>query len=305
MDKYMTTGLVFDIQRFSVHDGPGIRTNVFLKGCPLRCKWCCNPESQSIRPELRHRGSRCKTCLSCVKNCRSGGALEFEGAPAFDRDICDECAEKTCVDACPEGALFVSGMTMTVADVVRTVAADADFYRNSGGGVTFSGGEPFRQHGFLGEALVELRAAGIHAAVETCGFEDTSHLLKIEPLLDLICFDLKVADPVLHRRLTGRGNALIFENLSKLAAAARRKIVLRFPLIPGATNDPSNVTKIAAIASGLGISAASVVPYHPMGRMKYAELGRKCGIDPRPVTRGDMEQVFAAFESCGICCELA
>ncbi len=299
------SGLVFDFQPFSVHDGPGIRTTVFLKGCPLRCEWCCNPESQAPHPELRHRPARCRRCLACVRACPLGGAVEREGLPRFDRSVCAECPDRRCVEACPERALLVSGREMPVPEVVEAVMADEAFFRNSGGGVTFSGGEPLRQPRFLEAVLVALKSAGVRTAVETCGDADGASVDAVAPLLDLIYFDLKFADPELHRRHTGRTNELILENLARFVGAAPGKIVLRFPLVPGVNDDASNVQRIARIAAGLGIERASVVPYHPMGMSKYAELGRESPVDPRPVTAGDLERVFSAFEAAGVSCELA
>jgi pyruvate formate lyase activating enzyme len=301
----VTTGLVFDIQHFSVHDGPGIRTAVFLKGCPLRCTWCCNPESQASHPELRHRLARCRRCLACVKACDRGGVALLEGGPGFVREICDTCDDFSCTKACPERALLACGRSMTVAGVIEAAMADEAFFRNSGGGVTFSGGEPFLQHRFLAELLAGLGSAGVRTVVETCGYADPAALQEAVSFLDLILFDLKIADPELHRRYTGRTNALILENLARLSAVAPGKVVLRFPLIPGITDETSNVERIAGIAAGLGITRASVIPYHPMGRAKYEELGRECPVDARPVTRDDLERVFLAFESAGISCELA
>ncbi len=301
----MTDGLVFDLQHFSVHDGPGIRTTVFLKGCPLRCSWCCNPESQSGQPELRTRLSRCRRCLSCVKACRHGGATARGDAPSFDREACARCSSRECVDACPGEALSVFGRRTTVAELVEAAKVDEAFFRNSGGGVTFSGGEPLRQGRFLAESLAALRAAGIRTAVETCGCESPEAVEEVAPLLDLVFFDLKLVDPAEHRRHTGAGNETILSNLARLAMALPGRVVLRFPLVPGITDDAANVGRIASIAAGLGIARASVVPYHPMGTPKYAELGRECTVDPRPVTAGDLERVFAVFESAGVACELA
>src|SRR5512139_2686391 len=168
----MTTGLVFDIQHFSVHDGPGIRTTVFLKGCPLRCTWCCNPESQASHPELRRRLARCRQCLACVKACGRGGVEPLEGRPRFVRKVCETCDDFGCTKACPQRALSASGRSMTVTEVIEAVMADEAFFRNSGGGVTVSGGEPFLQPRFLAELLAGLGSAGIRTAVETCGYAD-------------------------------------------------------------------------------------------------------------------------------------
>ncbi len=267
----MTTGLVFDIQHYAVHDGPGIRTLVFLKGCPLRCVWCCNPESQEPGPELRHAAARCRTCHRCVELCPHGAV---SSGPVFDRSKCARCDERPCIDGCFESALAQSGRRMTAARVLDRVAADLDFYRNSGGGVTISGGEPFSQRSFLLAILEGCHDLGIHTAVETCGHAPSPRLIEAEPLIDLFLFDLKLADPAAHARLTGQDNSLVIGNLRLLARRCPRKLAVRMPVIPGCTDSDDNVAGIAGILRDTGIQSIELQPYHSLGGFKYTEIGK-------------------------------
>ena len=314
-------GLVFDIQHFAVHDGPGIRTLVFLKGCPLGCEWCCNPESQAPRPELRRIASRCQACLRCAGVCPVGairagdGALLFDraadgviraadGRVVFDRAACACCDDKACVDACCSQALSVAGEWMDVETVVARVAADEEFYRNSGGGVTFSGGEPFAQPEFLRALLAACRARGIHTTVGTCGHVDTGVLLEAEPLIDLFLFDLKLAEGARHQRLTGVDNRLILENLVALAERSPAKVRLRVPLIPTLTDDDENLRALAALAARHRIGAIHLQPYHPLGRDKYAQVGRPEPPEIPPLTLAAVERALALFAAAGLRAEL-
>ncbi len=192
------------MQHYAVHDGPGIRTLVFLKGCPLSCAWCANPESQSLLPEIRQVRARCARCLRCARACPSRAISAPDGEPRLDRSRCLTCRGHECAAVCPEHALLTAGREWTVDELVDRVARDADFYRNSGGGVTFSGGEPLAQPDFLLAALERCRAIGIHTAVETCGYAARDQVAAVEPLVDLFLDDLKVADPARHRARTCR-----------------------------------------------------------------------------------------------------
>ena len=267
-------GLVFDLQRFAVHDGPGIRTLVFLKGCPLRCLWCANPESRHPRLELRHAATRCTACLSCAPACPHGAVSALpDGRPAFDRSACGECAAAPCVPACPGGALSLCGRVATAAGIAAEVARDAPFYRNSGGGVTFSGGEPFAQPAFLLALLAACKGLGIATAVETCGHADPAPLEAATPLVDLFLFDVKAVDPARHRALTGVGNEAILANLESLCSSAPGKVSVRVPLVPGVNDSDEDLVALCGLARRLGLSAVTLLPYHPFGRTKYAELG--------------------------------
>jgi pyruvate formate lyase activating enzyme len=297
-------GLVFNLQDYAVHDGPGIRTLVFLKGCPLRCAWCCNPESQNQLPELRHLGSRCRACFRCVQACPNHAARRMTDAPLFDRALCATCLEHACVDACCHDALSVTGELIDAGDVVAQVARNEAFFRNSGGGVTFSGGEPFFQAPFLLEALALCREKGIATAVETCGYARPADLLAAEPLVDLFLFDVKLVDPEEHRRATGSSNELILANLRRLAERAPGRVIIRVPLIPGYTDSFRNLRAIASLAVELGVAEVDLEPYHAMGCAKYTQTGRPA--PPELELPGDEEWAAAAalFTARGLRCEL-
>jgi pyruvate formate lyase activating enzyme len=297
-------GLVFDIQHFAVHDGPGIRTLVFLKGCPLGCVWCCNPESQAPQPELRRIASRCLACLRCAGVCPAGAVRGADGSVAFDRAACARCEAMACVDACCAQSLSVAGEWMDVETVVARVAADDEFYRNSGGGVTFSGGEPFAQPEFLVAVLTGCRERGIRTAVGTCGHVATRVLLEAEPLVDLFLFDLKLAEGARHQLLTGVDNRLILSNLVALAERSPAKVRLRVPLIPGLTDDDDNLRAIAAIAARHRVGAIQLQPYHPLGRDKYEQVGLPTPPEVPPLTSASVERALALFAAAGLRAEL-
>jgi pyruvate formate lyase activating enzyme len=298
-------GLLFDLQHYAVHDGPGIRTLVFLKGCPLSCAWCSNPESQSPRPQLRQLLARCRACLRCARACPLGAIAATEGKPRLDRSLCSECAEQECVSACPERALATTGQEWSLDDVVTRIAKDLDFYRNSGGGATFSGGEPFTQAVFLLAALERCRALGIHTAVETCGHAASADIAAAAPLVDLFLYDVKIIDPQRHHELTGADNAVILENLRMLAERDPDKIVVRVPIVPGYTDDDANIEAIAALAHSLAITRADLCAYHPLGRDKYTELGMPAPVDPPQPLPADLAHIAAIFEAHGVHCSPA
>jgi len=279
------------VQHYAVHDGPGIRTLVFLKGCPLSCAWCANPESQSPLPEIRQVRARCQRCLRCARACPSRAISAPEGEPQLDRARCRTCASQECAAACPEHALLSTGREWTLDELVDRIAKDADFYRNSGGGVTFSGGEPLAQLQFLLAALERCRALRIHTAVETCGYAPRDGVAAVEPLVDLFLYDLKVADPNRHRELTGADNEVVVDNLRFLAARAAGRIVVRVPIVPGFTDDPTNVEAIAALVRALGIGRVELCPYHALGRSKYSELGRPEPPNPPPPAPADLARI--------------
>ncbi len=300
-------GLVFDIQHYAVHDGPGIRTLVFLNGCPLRCQWCCNPESQAFQPQLRYVAARCQQCLRCVGSCPHQAIAPGASGPVIDRTPCQGCESWQCLEHCPGGALLRTGRHLTATEVIEEVAKDADFYRNSGGGVTFSGGEPFAQPAFLVELLLLAKGRGISTAVETCGHTLPQHLRAAEPAVDHFLFDLKVMDPLRHARLTGRDNDLILSNLELLARLAPGKITIRHAVIPGCNDDAPNHEAIVHCLSGLGLRSLQLEAYHPLGEAKYAELGRPyaCGADARALEPERMESLKTFFIAQGLDCELA
>lgn len=274
----MQEGRIFDIQHFGVHDGPGIRTLVFFKGCPLRCAWCCNPESHAAGEQIRYVDFRCKACFSCVSACPHDAVLPLEASVSIDFAKCPSCRERPCLDACNHGALNLTGYAVTTEKLIGIIARDMAFYRNSGGGVTFTGGEPLAQPEFLAGMLRECKKAGIHTAIETCGFGSRADLEEIIPLVDLFLFDIKLVDSEKHREYTGRSNETILSNLEFLAKNAK-KVVLRFPLIPGITDTDENVRDVMLLMNRLNLKDIDLEPWHNLGVPKYAELGMNYSLD--------------------------
>lgn len=268
-------GMIFNIQHFSIHDGPGIRTTVFMKGCPLDCIWCHNPESKSFRPQLSFTKSKCVGCGACVKACPHGcHAIEQDGGDfrhVINRTDCSLCG--SCCAACSYSALEITGRLCDPKSVIEDVLRDRIFYETSGGGVTFSGGEPTAQPEFLKEMLVLAKQSGLHTAVETCGYVRTDILLDLAGYVDLFLFDYKETDPGLHKKYTGRDNALIIENLSTLNEAGA-EIILRCPLIPGLNTDDAHMKGIADTAERLSsVKEIQLEPYHPLGISKAGAIG--------------------------------
>lgn len=281
-------GTIFDIQRTSLHDGPGIRTTVFLKGCPLRCLWCHNPESQSAAPELMYFEEKCVRCGACVTACPVG-AQHIEGDEhRIDREACTLCG--ACVEACAYDALRIAGEERDVADVMAEVLRDKPFYEQSGGGVTLSGGEPMMQFAFARALLQACRAEGIHSVVETCGQSTSTRYEEIAPLVDLFLFDYKGTDPQLHEEHTGTGNELILANLDllyRLDAA----IVLRCPLVPGVNDTDEHLRGIAELDKKYPrLQALELLAYHAMGTDKSRRIGKTPDLTDVDTAEEDQKQ---------------
>ena len=295
----MPSGLVFNIQKYSLHDGPGIRTTVFLKGCPLCCAWCHNSESISPRRELIVLEGRCTACGECRPACPFAGEIPGEGVLPARNEPCTLC--ESCVTACPTGARQMVGRSMTVAEVMDEVLQDRVFYEDSGGGVTFSGGEPLMQPAFVRALLEASRAHGLHTAIDTCGFGSPEHLLAWAPLTHLFLYDLKFMDDAQHREFCGASNGPILANLRRLAEV-HDGIWLRVPVIPGVNDSDANLAAIARFAVSLrGIRQVSLLPYHPTGVQKFARLGRDHRFPPTaPPSAERMQQATALFRSCGL-----
>jgi len=290
-------GLIFDIRRYSVHDGPGIRTTVFFKGCPLRCWWCHNPESLSSRPEMVFRETRCARCGTCLRTCQRGAILWGYGLPLTDAARCDLC--EACVQTCPSQAREIAGRWLSIRDVMAVIRRDVTFYDESGGGVTFSGGEPLLQAGFLDGLLQACKAEEIHTALDTSGYAPWKVLDGLRQWVDLFLYDLKLMDDTLHKKYTGVSNRLILSNLKRLARLGHR-IVLRLPLIPGITAGEENIQQVSALARELpNIERTDLLPYHDTARLKYQRLGLEYRLPPNAaLAEGQPAQIaelFAAY----------
>ena len=274
----MPLGRVFDIQRFSVHDGPGIRTTVFLKGCPLRCAWCHNPEGIDSAPMVSFLPEKCLACGECVRACahhahrlESSDADDTQVIHLYNRDACETCG--TCTRTCDSGALEFVGRPMSVADVMKEVSQDKPFYASSGGGMTLSGGEPLAQIDFTLALLRAAKEECIHRCVETSGFASWGRFRPLLPLVDLFLFDCKETDPQRHKAFTGQSNQLIIENLWRLHEAGAR-VQLQCPIIPGFNEREDHFTGIAALAQSLPrLDGVQLLPYHPLGESKRQRFG--------------------------------
>lgn len=292
------TGWIFNIQRCSVHDGPGIRTTVFLKGCPLACSWCHNPEGIDESPVLMISADRCLGCRECVEACpvEDGGA-----APAgerWDRSACRRCG--SCAEACPANARQLAGREIGSSELVDLLERDRIFFDSSGGGVTFSGGEPLAQSEFLIECLRECRRRGLHTAVDTCGLAPSETVLEIGRLADLVLYDLKHMDSERHRSETGSGNRLILDNLRALSASDV-EIWIRIPLIPDFNDDSENIENTGTFLDELSRRhRVFLLPYHELAdgkRVRLEEPGdRNDGKSPDRLMLATVAEKLAAYE---------
>ena len=270
----MTEGVIFDIKKYAIHDGPGIRTTVFFKGCPLVCRWCHNPEGISIASQRIFWQERCVSCGECIQLClQKVITLSGDGVVA-DPAKCDLC--QTCAEHCPSGAVEFVGRKVTVVEVLRQIEKDTAFYDQSGGGVTLSGGEPLMQPEFLLDLLEACNAMDLHRTVDTTGYADSELLLKVAQQTDLFLYDLKLMDPVKHQDFTGVSNQPILDNL-KLLSEKKARIQVRIPIIPGINDDVDNINQTADFVSDLsGVEHVAILPFHSSARGKYGRLGMEC-----------------------------
>lgn len=280
----MTTGIVFDIKHFSLHDGPGIRTTVFFKGCPLNCGWCHNPEGIDRGKEMVFRTNRCIHCGACVTVCPEGAVHEEGDVVVTDRERCSLCG--ACVDACFAEAREIVGREVAVAEVMAQVERDVPFFDESGGGVTVSGGEPLLQPAFLLALLQACHRKQIHTAVDTCGYAAWETLEGIRRHVDLFLYDVKLMDDARHRRHTGVSNDSILNNLEALSRRGHR-VFLRFPIVPGINDDEANIRLLGAFAGALPhLERVDLLPYHHIAVGKYDRLDKSYACNgiqsPRP-----------------------
>lgn len=293
------TGIVFNIQRFSIHDGPGIRTTVFLKGCPLECIWCSNPEAINTKLEIMVHNARCIHCGKCKEACTTGAIIFFDGNrdQRIDADKCNNCMD--CVRACPTKTLECVGRYMTVQEVVREVRKDDLFYRNSGGGITVSGGEPLMQWKFTRDLLKACKEEGFQTALDTTGFASWEVLESILKYVNLVLYDIKHLEDSAHIKGTEVSNKLILENLKNTAKMTRTW--LRFPVLPGFNDSRGHVEKVAQLGARVGVEKVSLLPYHEWGKSKYEKLGLTYRFAPaRMISNDDLEELKKIFEEKGL-----
>lgn len=268
--KKIIQGMIFDIRRFSIHDGPGIRTTLFLKGCHLACWWCHNPESQSISKEMMLHETRCIRCGACLKQCPEGAIELIAGNYVTNRQICRQCG--SCSSVCASGARELMGKEWTVDDVMVEIERDVPFFDESGGGVTISGGEPLVQVDFLRALLSECRKREIHTALDTCGYVDWKIIDSLKENIDLFLYDIKLIDSDQHRKYTGVANQKILDNLRRLSKNGAR-IILRVPIVPGITDSKENLSGIGRFVSELdGIERLDILAYHGAAEGKYQRM---------------------------------
>jgi pyruvate formate lyase activating enzyme len=292
-------GLITNIQRFSVHDGPGIRTTVFLKGCNLRCFWCHNPEDMNPYPEIQFFAERCILCNACVETCTHGAHTINDNGHEYNRDPCETCGE--CVETCYAKGLIQVGEWMDVEKVVNEVMADQPFYERSGGGVTFSDGEPLLQTDFVRSVFEQCRLEGIHTAVETAANLPWSRIESILPLVDLVMMDVKMMDSDKHQRATGVPNERILENASRLGQGPQ-PLIVRTPIIPGLNDTVEDIAAVAEFAATLpSLEYYELLPYHPMATSKYRSLDQEYdAADLKPPSKEQMAALADVARRSGI-----
>lgn len=289
-------GNVFNIQRFSINDGPGIRTTLFLKGCNLRCQWCHNPESYKSKREIQYFEQMCTHCGACIEACQQKAIYRNEaGEKVFDRSLCTRCG--ACVEACPSEALVFVGDLMETDEVMHRILKDADYYKNSGGGLTISGGEPLLQKDFVKEIFAKTKRLGIHNALDTAADVEWSVIEEVLPFIDLVLLDIKVMDHEVHFRHTGVYNHKILQNAKKLAEEDI-DIIVRIPVIPGVNATEDNMNQTAEFLSGFKrLVRVELLPYHSLGVEKHNTLGAETqGVEFKEPEDEAMKQFAACFE---------
>lgn len=291
-------GLIFNVQHYSLHDGDGIRTVVFFKGCPLRCAWCSNPESQSDKQELLYRFARCISCGTCLKTCEKKALRLFdERKVQIERSLCDGCGK--CESLCGTEAITLVGKWMTASELYQEINADRAFYEASKGGVTFSGGEPLMQHEFLKNIVIMCRENGISTVVETCGCVDQKAFEAVADYVDEFYYDVKLMDPQKHKAYTGRSNEWILGNLNYLIKKGK-DVFVRIPLLPGVNDGEENLRETGRYLKSIGAVHVQLLPYHAYGASKYETIGKTYRFESHTPDETEMQRACEILESYGI-----
>lgn len=295
-------GVLFNIQKFSLHDGPGIRTIVFFKGCSMSCLWCSNPESQDIKPQVMFNKNLCTKCGRCKSECKSE-AIDMNSEYRIDKSKCTECTK--CVDNCLSGALVTEGRNYSVEDVIKELKKDSVQYRRSNGGITLSGGEVLLQPDFAVELLKECKSYGWHTAIETAMYVNSESVKKVIPYIDLAMIDIKSMNDEIHKKFTGVSNEIILQNI-KLSDELAKEIIIRIPVIEGFNADLQSIGAIAQFSKSLtNLKRIDLLPYHNYGENKYQAIGREYSLkELKSPSKDKMERLKALVEIMGIPCTI-